>query len=376
MAKQRFVSPVGRLVQGSVDEPQTKDAQGNLRVVKTGPNTGQPNPQFFIGVAFAKTDPAFNELWALLRAKAAEDFPNLFPQGAGGACVHPQFAFKVIDGDGLDNSGKSNATKEGFAGHWVVRFASAYPPRCFHAGRYGAHEQIQEKGAIKRGYFVRVSGTAEGNANAQRPGLYVNLDMVELAAYGPEIVSGPDAAEAFGAGPAALPAGASATPLTPPATPGAPPVPPTQPAPAAPPVVPPSPAAALPAPGNVGPQRPTDPAHIHAAGTADEQWWVNGAWVKATAAPPPVPAPALPPMPPAQPYTGYMDPPAPPAPGAPPVPPTPAPAASPPPPAPGPASSATASHGSMLPAANGATYEQMIAAGWTDDTLRAHGMMA
>lgn len=29
----------------------------------------------------------------------------------------------------------------------------------------------------------------------------------------------------------------------------------------------------------------------------------------------------------------------------------------------------------MLPAANGATYEQMIAAGWTDELLLAHGMM-
>jgi hypothetical protein len=30
----------------------------------------------------------------------------------------------------------------------------------------------------------------------------------------------------------------------------------------------------------------------------------------------------------------------------------------------------------MLPAAGGATYEQMLAAGWTDATLRQHGMMA
>jgi len=30
----------------------------------------------------------------------------------------------------------------------------------------------------------------------------------------------------------------------------------------------------------------------------------------------------------------------------------------------------------MLPAANGATYEQMIAAGWTDAMLIQHGMMA
>ena len=341
MTKVRFTSPVGRFVQGDLDEPQTKDAQGNPRVVKTGPNAGQPNPQYFLAVAFAKADPAWPAFWSVLVTKAAEDFPNLFPQGPGGACVHPQFAFKVIDGDGLDQSGKSNATKEGFAGHWVVRFASAYPPRCFYAGRYAANEQIQEKGAIKRGYYVRVSGTVEGNANASRPGIYVNLDMVELSAYGPEIVSGPDAGEAFGAAPTALPAGASPTPLTPPA-----------PAVAAP-GVPPMPAAAPPVPGPLPMAGPPAAATPYPAAAS--------------------PAPASP-APPVQPYAGYM---APPAVGAGPTPPGgPVPVASPGPPVPTtpplPIASPTRV---MLPAANGATYEQMIAAGWNDDTLRQHGMM-
>jgi hypothetical protein len=256
--------------------------------------------------------------------------------------VHPNFAYKVIDGDGPDQNGKLNSTKEGFADHWVVRFASAYPPRLFYAGRYAAHEQIQEKGAIKRGYYVRVSGTVEGNANAQRPGIYVNLDMVELSAYGPEIVSGPDATEAFGAAPTALPPGASPTPLTPPtpapAGPGAPATPS---------------APAMPGPGAAAPPLPS-------AGPA--------------AAPPlpaaASPAPASPAMPPAQPYAGYMQPPGPtPAPGA-------APVASPGPPAPSTAPLPTASPSRvMLPAANGHTYESLIAAGWTDDTLRQHGMM-
>ncbi len=305
MTKLRITSPVGRLVQGDLDEPQTKDAAGAPRVVKTGPNAGQPNPQYFIAVAFAKTDPAWPAFYGQLVAKAAEDFPNLFPQGPTGPCIHPQFAMKVVDGDGVDTSGKSNASKEGFAGHWVVRFASSYPPRLFHAGKYATHEQIQEKGAIKRGYFVRVNGTVEGNANAQRPGIYVNLDMVELSAYGPEIVSGPDASEAFGAAPAALPVGATAAPVTPLAPPAA---------------VAPLPVAALPVPVN--------------------------------------PVPVVP-------YAGYMDPnaaaavvaPPPPAVIAPPLP--------------------IASPTRVLnPSAGGATYEQMIAAGWTDDTLRAHGHMA
>ena len=339
MAKARFTTPVMRMVQGSVDEPQTKDQQGNLRVVKTGPNAGQPNPQYFVAGAIAKNDPAWPAMWAALVNQAVQDFPNYFPQGAApviaaggpqtgpggvlvmatqGVIAHPQFSFKVMDGDGVDSNGKSNASKEGFAGHWVVRFASSYPPRCFHAGRYGAHEQIQEKNAIKRGYFIRVSGSVEGNGNAQRPGLYVNLDMVELSAYGAEIVSGPDAADAFGSAPAALPAGATAAPQTP--------------------------AAAAPAP--------------------------------VTQAPPVAPTPAA--AAPVQPYTGFMGNAAQPA--ASPSP-TPAPSAAvatpsptnvtPPPPPPAPVAGPV-----MLPAAGGATYEQMIQAGWTDETLRAHGMMA
>ena len=356
MAKTRFTSPVGRLVQGSVDEPQTKDAQGNPRVIKTGPNAGQPNPQYFIAVAFPKADPQgeFAAFWQVLVAQAAADFPNLFPQGPGGQCVHPNFSFKYIDGDGRDTNGKANSEKEGFAGHHVIRFASSYPPRCFHAGRYAAHEQIQEKGAIKRGYFIRVNGSVEGNGNAQRPGLYVNLDMVELSAYGPEIVSGPDASQAFGGGPAALPAGASAAPL---ASPSAP----TGAYPAAPPAgnVPTAPAA----PAYAPPAAP--PAPVPAAPPA-----AAGGY-PAAASPAPASAPPAP-------YAGFM------APGAP-APLAAAPAAAAPyppatsaPPAPPSAPVATASPTSgpqLTAAANGSTYEQLIAAGWTDDTLRQHGLM-
>lgn len=315
MTKERFTSPVMRFVQGDVDTPQDKDAQGQPRVVKSGPNAGQPNPQYFVAGAIAKSDPAWPAFWAAIVNASVAGFPTLFPQGAPpviaaggptlapGLVLHPAFAFKVIDGDGMDTSGKAHNTKEGFAGHWVVRFGSSYPPRCFHAGRYAAHEQIQEKGAIKRGYFIRISGTVEGNANAQRPGVYVNLDMVELAAYGPEIVSGPDASAAFGGGPAALPAGATAAPATP----------------------------------------------------------VTGAPALPVA---PV-APVTAPLAPVQPYAGYMDPNG----GAA--------AVAPPPLVPTVPSLPTASPTKvMLPAAGGASYESMIAAGWTDALLVQHSMIA
>ena len=355
MTKLRFTTPVGRLVQGDADNAQEKDAQGNPRVVKTGPNAGQPNPQYFLAVAFPKADPQgeFGQFYGLLLQKAAQDFPNLFPNAAAGdySCVHPQFSFKVIDGDGLDQNGKSNATKEGFAGHWVVRFASGFPPRIYDAGRYGPHDQIQEKGFIKRGYFVRISGTVEGNGNVQRPGLYLNVDMVERSAFGPEIVNGPDAGDAFGGGPAALPAGASATPVGgAPAAPGAPAMPGQ---PAMPPVAPVAPAAApYPAAGSPAPANPAAPPY---AG-----YMAPGASPTPAAAPPAPGAPVASPAAPAAMTPGYPTA----SPGNPAPPP--APAAPPPAPVAGP---------QMLPAANGATYESMIAAGWTDDTLRAHGMM-
>ena len=324
MTKTPFTTPVMRLVQGSVDEPQTKDQQGRPRVVQSGPNAGQPNPQYFIAGAIPKNDPAWPAFWALIVNQAVTDFPHLFPQGAApliaaggpdpyggppaGSSTVRAFAFKVLDGDGFDTNGKANGTKEGFAGHWVVRFASGFPPRCFHAGRYAAQEQIQEKNAIRRGYYIRVNGTLEGNGNAQKPGLYMNISLVELSGYGPEIVSGPDAAEAFGATPAALPPGATAMPQAA----GAPPAYPQQ-----------APTAAPPAYPQQAP----------------------------TAAPPPA-------SPPPPPYTAYMQQPA---------------AAPPPAPAAAPAPAA----GPVLTAKAGATtYAAFIAAGWTDETLRQHGYLA
>ncbi len=363
MAKSRFTSPKMRFVQGDLDEPQTKDAQGNPRVVKTGPNAGQPNPQYFVAGAIPKNSPEWPAFWAQLVNQAVADFSNLFPLGAQpiidaggpvgipqGALLHPKFSFKVIDGDGLDDNGKSNADKPGFAGCWVVRFASSYAPKCFHVGHYAPQDQIQEKGAIKRGYYIRVNGSVDGNGNAQRPGLYVNLDLVELTETCPPdqlIISGPSAQEAFGGNGAAAPSPAAGSPA---------------------PASPPPPAATPPA----GMARPTDPAHIHAAGTPGEKWWNGTDWVDPTPAAPPAPVAAppppaspAPPAAPAAPYAGYMDPAAGNAAST---------AAAPSPPAPPP--SATPATPSLTEKAAGHTYEQLIAAGWTDATLREHGYIA
>jgi hypothetical protein len=286
----QFLSPVGRLVQGDAFEPQTKDQQGNPLVIKSGPNAGQPTQKWFIAVAFPKTDPAWPAFHAQIINVARAAFPQFF--NAQGQCTHPAFSFKIADGDGIDQNGKPNSTKEGFAGHWVVRFSSSFPPKCFYSGRYQAHEQIQDKMAIRRGYYVRVAGTIDGNGNTQgKPGVYINLNMIELVAQGQEIVSGPDAASVFGAAPvAALPAGA------------------------------------MPLPGGVAP---------------------GGAPMAAAAMTPAAPVAAAP-----APAFGT------PAPLPPTVPAVPA-----------------APQYRMTAKANGATRDQFIAQGWTDELLRQHGMM-
>jgi hypothetical protein len=205
--KSEFLTPVGRLVQGDPFEAQTKNMQGQPLMTLTG----QPTQRYFIAVAFRKDDPGFAALWATIEAAGRGSFPTMnIPAPWDPAC---RFSWKVMDGDGIDDNGKQNANKEGFVGHWIVKFQSSFAPKCFHAGHYAPHEQIQDPKAIRRGYFVRVAGTVEGNGNQQKPGVYVNLNMVELAGVGPEITSGPDASSVFGGSAPVLPAGASPLPM-------------------------------------------------------------------------------------------------------------------------------------------------------------------
>lgn len=320
MSKHQFTTPVGRLISSGLYEPRTTDYDGNPLVVKTGPNAGQPRKDFSFGVAFPKTAGAthwaqeawLRPLWDL----AAAAFPN-------GETQRPDFAWKITDGDSTipNKQGRKPCDREGFKGHWVLWFSGGIAPRIYNAD---GSQQILEKDAVKPGYFVQVFGNATDNAPSKSPGLYINHSMVAFAAYGEEIVFGPDVAAAgFGQG-VALPAGASATPSAAAFNPGA--VPP----------VPGSVAAPLPPGGSV--PTPSGP--------------VPGAVVPGMTV---TPDPSFTAIPGAGAPAGGA--------GAIPLPP----GAGIPTPPPGRV---------MLPAAQGATYEQLIAKGWTDATLVQHSLMA
>ena len=346
------LTPTGRLVQGDFFKPNTTDQQGNPLVIKTGPNKGQPRTDYFGALAFPKGQPATDALIASMVQQAATSYAALFPNGPQPAnpagnwgCSLPKFSFKIMDGDGVDDNGKANSSKDGFAGHWVVKFSSGFAPqvwtRCKNlpdghptkALNADPETLVQllptDAGLCKRGYFYRINGSFDGNGQqlpGGSPGLYTNYNLVELVAFGDEITSGPVASEVF-----AAPAGAT------------------------------SPAPSAPAPATAGltPTATWPAGFTHAQMTA--AGWTDDALVQAGYAtrPPVAPAPAVAP---------------PPAPVAPAPTPIASPSEAPPPPHDG---FIAAAVGPVMTAkANGVSYEKMIAAGWTDATLKEHGYLA
>ena len=265
-------TPVGRIVQGSVAMQQQRDVDSNQPLKD---EHGNPVMGTFIALAFPKVLPngqpntEFDTFFGQLRQVAAASWPALFPQGAAGQCVNPRFSWKYQDGDGTDQSGKSVAGKPGFAGNHIVRFFTSFPLRCFHEGKFAAHEEIQKpEDIIKRGYWVRLLAECKSNnaTGTQVPGISLYPKLLSFVERGEEIVSGPNAEETLGKTAAGWRPPASASPIPGPggATPGLPAAPAVS-VPGAPSVAPPAvsapsaPTVAAPSPGIPTPSVPTPP---------------------------------------------------------------------------------------------------------------------
>lgn len=197
-----LTTPVGRIVQGDLAKPQpVLDNLGKQKLTRDG----HPAIQHFISLAIPKT-PGHTH-WAQtdwgkqIWDEGNRAHPNFAP--------HPTFSWKIEDGDSAvpNKKGKLNRDREGFPGHWILKFRSGFLPKTYNADGSLAIPADQ----IKCGYYVQVNCSVAGNTG-DSPGVYLNPNMVALSGYGEEIIAGPDASEAgFGAAP--LPPGASATPV-------------------------------------------------------------------------------------------------------------------------------------------------------------------
>lgn len=219
--------PVGRLVGGDCYTPKQKTDNANRPMVHPPGHShaGEPVMQYFQLVAYPKTDPAFPVFRQILLDEAKVAWPQYFD--AAGNCTNPKFAHKVIDGDGADENGKLWSTREGYAGCWVVRYGTTFPPTVMDwAPELGAWRETAP-GKIKPGDYVKVSGTTNTNGSAQSPGMHVNPALIAFEREGERIVIGMTAEQGLGAGPggAAPTAGTTTPPPPAPAVPEAPPPP-------------------------------------------------------------------------------------------------------------------------------------------------------
>lgn len=199
-----ILTPVGRIVEGSLSQGNTKDAEGQPLTYKDG----SPRVNYYIGLAISKSDPKWPAVKAQIYEEARKAFPAHFaPNGE----PYPTFGIKIIDGDSMvpNKKGTKPCDKEGFKGHWILKLSSGYAPKCFEKGGH----QAKPAEEIKRGYYVRCAASVAGNDSTQNPGIYVNLQMVEFQAFGPEIVTGPAAEDVFKDDAGYLPPGASAMPI-------------------------------------------------------------------------------------------------------------------------------------------------------------------
>jgi hypothetical protein len=276
LEREEILTPVGRLVMGSLYKARTKDINGKQIVNKQG----EDSQSFFFALAIAKgTETHWNQTeWG---AKIWNAGTAAVPQPGAG------FSWKVVDGDSQEINPNSLAknpvaprTIEGYPGHWVLSFSSQFAPKIY--DEKGTRE-ITENNFVNPGDYIQVFGTVLGHA-PPNPGVYLNHSLVAFSGYGKRISSAfeYDASE-VGFGNAPKPAGISTVPI-------------------------------------------------------------------GQAFSPPVNSVSLvAPIIPVVPHLGILNVPVPPA---------------------------TAPVRQMLPAAGGATYEQLRTNGWTDATLIQHGMMA
>lgn len=253
-----LVTPVGRLVRGSLTERAKTDYDGNPYAEGDGP--------FEIGLAIRKDDPATATFLGQLYHKAVTDAPGLKAkidaEWQSGFTVGA-FRFKVRDGDKpLTKGDRAGQVNPNTAGHYVLNMSTQLPSKFTYTDQYGLKltdvmgqpipprtEISPDK--IKIGDFAHVALSTKYNGKTDHTaGIYLSQSAIMLAAYGEAISGGLSLDDAFASVPTGqLPAGASVAGVTGVASPALPTVPGTVAAPAQAPV-------AAPAPGGM-PALPT-----------------------------------------------------------------------------------------------------------------------
>lgn len=171
----------GRIVRGhpGVKKPVIDDATKKQKLNEQG----QPRESIYFGLAVEKS--VFNtQYWPAFYNEALSAFPNGIPQS---------FAYKFVDGDGVDGEGKPYNRHEGYAGHFVINYSTeGFPPPVYKAKPNNPNDFDQfPVENVNCGDYVAVSTNLKynGNSGTRKPGLYVNPQCLIHLGYGQKIVS-------------------------------------------------------------------------------------------------------------------------------------------------------------------------------------------
>lgn len=202
-----FLSPIGRLVAGSLYDPQTEDWDGKPLTYADG----KPRVNYYFGLAIAKgTEQHWSQTaWGqIIYAAGAKGYPAQLNT--------PTFSWKITDGDSTTasrNSGRVPRESQGYPGHWVLNYSGSIAPSLYSGVRDPKNlQQLVGQNEINLGDYIQVFGNVVDNAPSKSPGVYLNHKIVALMAYGERITFTPDP-NTLGFG-GQLPAGASSVPVT------------------------------------------------------------------------------------------------------------------------------------------------------------------
>lgn len=202
-----LVTPLARLVRGSLTERAKEDYDGNPYAPGEGP--------FELGAAIRKDDPTTGEFLTKLYQKAVADAPNMKAkidaEWQSGFSVGA-FRFKIRDGDKPNAKGQIN---QNTVGHWVLNLSTSLPSKFTYTDQYGlklsdvmgqpiAPRTEIPPTMIKIGDFAHIAISTKYNGKLDHTaGLYLSQPAIMLAGYGEAISGGLSIDEAFASVPQA-----------------------------------------------------------------------------------------------------------------------------------------------------------------------------
>lgn len=202
-----IITPVGRIVQGSLFQKITKGFTGAPMMF----SDGTPRETIYVGLAVSKNHAGYQGFMEAIQTQAKQCWPQ-------NQTASSTFAWKMYDGDSPEF-----VTKEGFPGHTVLRLTTNFSIVVY--GQDG-RTVLTDPTSVKCGDYIDAVISVASNRDTKKPGLFLNLHAARLVGYGEQIVS-VDYSKHFQT-PGQMPTGASPAPV--PSTP-MPPMPPKPPSP-------------------------------------------------------------------------------------------------------------------------------------------------